>query len=243
MYFPPGKAGNVLRGALGTISTAFNPKRANLPSGLAEPPRPFVLRASHLDGKRFGPGETFAFEVNVFDLLRTADGDTRPGCLAIRAYGARTPRGACGTPAAYGYHYCRSGSSWGHRGRNRTPDHRAVPHAYGLEGNSLTDRGAVRDSVCQGQRPHQHSAQSLWRGTVAGRFQGALDARRSGSNHRDAISDTTTSPAAVRARALFTKSAVSRERRSTKEMSRNFFPGCGQRGGPAWADIRYGEME
>jgi hypothetical protein len=68
VYFPPGKAGNVLRGALGTISAAFNPKRPNLPSGLAEPPRPLVLRASHLDGKRFGPGETFAFEVNVFDL-------------------------------------------------------------------------------------------------------------------------------------------------------------------------------
>lgn len=39
-----------------------------LPSGLADPPKPFVLRASHLDGRRFGPGETFAFDVNLFDL-------------------------------------------------------------------------------------------------------------------------------------------------------------------------------
>jgi hypothetical protein len=68
VYFPRGKAGNVLRGALGPISTAFKSKRPNLPSGLAEPPRPFVLRASHLDGKCFGPGEMFSFEMNVFDL-------------------------------------------------------------------------------------------------------------------------------------------------------------------------------
>ena len=68
VYFPPGKAGNVLRGALGTISTAFRPQSANLPSGLAETPRPFVLRAAHLDGRRFGPGEKFSFDVNIFDL-------------------------------------------------------------------------------------------------------------------------------------------------------------------------------
>ncbi len=38
------------------------------PSGLKEPPRPFVLRASHLDGRRFEPGESFAVDVHVFDL-------------------------------------------------------------------------------------------------------------------------------------------------------------------------------
>lgn len=31
-------------------------------------PRPFVLRAAHLDAKRFAPGETFSLDVNVFDL-------------------------------------------------------------------------------------------------------------------------------------------------------------------------------
>lgn len=60
VYFPPGKAGNVLRGALGE----------SRPSGLAERPRPFVLRAAHLDGKRFGPGETFSLDLHVFDLRR-----------------------------------------------------------------------------------------------------------------------------------------------------------------------------
>ncbi len=65
VYFPPGKAGNVVRGALGTIPIDL---QAKLPSGLAEPPKPFVLRASHLDGRRFGPGDTFSLDVNIFDL-------------------------------------------------------------------------------------------------------------------------------------------------------------------------------
>jgi hypothetical protein len=68
VYFPAGKAGNVLRGALGRIAVPIEPNIAKLPSGLLEPPRPFVLRASHLDGKRFVPGEAFSFGVNIFDL-------------------------------------------------------------------------------------------------------------------------------------------------------------------------------
>jgi CRISPR-associated endoribonuclease Cas6 len=67
VYFPPGKAGNVLRGALGTAVTGEPSAR---PSGLADPPRPFVLRAGPLDGKRFGPGETFSLDLHVFDLRR-----------------------------------------------------------------------------------------------------------------------------------------------------------------------------
>jgi hypothetical protein len=58
VYFPPDKAGNVLRGALG-ISPGFADMAA---------PRPFVLRAAKLDGQRFAPGETFSIDVNVFDL-------------------------------------------------------------------------------------------------------------------------------------------------------------------------------
>jgi len=72
VYFPPGKAGNVLRGALGTtlrFEDVSAPESA-CPSGLADPPRPFVFRAAHLDGKRFEPGETFSLDVNVFDLRR-----------------------------------------------------------------------------------------------------------------------------------------------------------------------------
>jgi CRISPR-associated endoribonuclease Cas6 len=72
VYFPPGKASNILRGALGTTLRldAGGPLELNRPSGLKEPPRPFVLRAAHLDGKRMKAGETFFLDVNVFDLRK-----------------------------------------------------------------------------------------------------------------------------------------------------------------------------
>lgn len=69
VYFPPEKAANVLRGALGRLLNLQNPPSAlsARPSGLADPPRPFVFRAAHLNGKRFEPGETFGLDVHVFD--------------------------------------------------------------------------------------------------------------------------------------------------------------------------------
>jgi CRISPR-associated endoribonuclease Cas6 len=75
IHFPMGKAGNVLRGAFGAacVETAayariFAPESAAGPSGLADPPRPFVFRARHLDGRDVEAGEAFHFEVNLFDL-------------------------------------------------------------------------------------------------------------------------------------------------------------------------------
>jgi CRISPR-associated endoribonuclease Cas6 len=68
VYFPPGKAGNVLRGALGGVLAACASVSVRRPSGLKESPRPFVLRVAHLDGKRFEPGELFGVDVHVFDL-------------------------------------------------------------------------------------------------------------------------------------------------------------------------------
>jgi CRISPR-associated endoribonuclease Cas6 len=38
------------------------------PSGLADWPRPFVLRVAHLDRQAIGPGESFWFDVNVFEM-------------------------------------------------------------------------------------------------------------------------------------------------------------------------------
>lgn len=38
------------------------------PSGLADPPKPFVFRAAHLDGKTFRPGDVFGVGVHIFDL-------------------------------------------------------------------------------------------------------------------------------------------------------------------------------
>ncbi len=72
IQFPEGRAGNVLRGALGWIlrdtpdyEKLFAPI-ASGPSGLRNPPRPFVFRAANLNGGTVAPGERFQFQINVF---------------------------------------------------------------------------------------------------------------------------------------------------------------------------------
>jgi hypothetical protein len=78
--FPPGLSANVLRGALGThlleadaptaYRSLFQPGGGGVPSGLADWPRPFVLRCAHLDGATFAPGTPFFFDAHVFELRR-----------------------------------------------------------------------------------------------------------------------------------------------------------------------------
>lgn len=89
IHFPTGKAANVLRGALGMAlprvggeagARLFDPAPPAGPSGLADPPRPFVLRARPLDGRSLRPGERFEVGVNLFapnarDLLARAFDD------------------------------------------------------------------------------------------------------------------------------------------------------------------------
>jgi len=80
IYFPNGKPANLLRGTLGArlhgdpddYRKIFDPNLSNGPSGMADPPRPFVFRARNLDGRTVTAGETFDFSVNLFDL-RIAD--------------------------------------------------------------------------------------------------------------------------------------------------------------------------
>ncbi len=97
LYFPRGKAANVLRGALGVIfrrtacapecpgaracdrrdsclyASIFEPvANAEGPSGLADRPRPFVFRARHLDGATIGAGQAFHFDLNLFLLEQSA---------------------------------------------------------------------------------------------------------------------------------------------------------------------------
>jgi hypothetical protein len=92
IHFAEGKSANTLRGAFGTIfrriacvpqcteagvcelrancpyARLFEPRAiAEGPSGLADWPRPFVFRATHLDGRTFAPGATFHFDLNLFD--------------------------------------------------------------------------------------------------------------------------------------------------------------------------------
>ncbi|HTS50126.1 MAG TPA: CRISPR system precrRNA processing endoribonuclease RAMP protein Cas6 [Bryobacteraceae bacterium] len=50
----------------------FEPAGLRGPSGLADPPRPFVLRVAHLAGRSVTPGEQFCFNVNFFDTRRPA---------------------------------------------------------------------------------------------------------------------------------------------------------------------------
>ncbi len=74
-------AANMLRGVFGyalrEIATdeefkrIFAPAAAGRhPSGLADLPRPFVFRSSHLNGITIDPGECFHFDVHVFEVRR-----------------------------------------------------------------------------------------------------------------------------------------------------------------------------
>jgi len=94
VYFPPGKSGNIVRGAFGSMfrqlvcvdrchdertceqratcayARIFEPvaPTAEGPSGLHDWPRPFVFRAAHLDGATIEPGRKFSFDVHLFDM-------------------------------------------------------------------------------------------------------------------------------------------------------------------------------
>jgi hypothetical protein len=67
VYFPSQKAGNVLRGALWPAVSRLSMPDLPRPSGLVSPPRPFVIRAAHLDGRCFEPGESFSLDLHLFD--------------------------------------------------------------------------------------------------------------------------------------------------------------------------------
>jgi hypothetical protein len=96
--FPAGMPGNIIRGAFGSAlrriacvpecpghagcdvrrcelrmdcayARIFEPaSKANGPSGLSDWPRPFALRAAHLDSLVVEPGQRFWFDVNLFDM-------------------------------------------------------------------------------------------------------------------------------------------------------------------------------
>jgi hypothetical protein len=93
LHFPPGKSSNLLRGAFGSIfrriacvphcndahtceirascpyARMFEPSALVAgPSGLADWPRPFVFRATHLDGRTINASESFSFDLNLFDM-------------------------------------------------------------------------------------------------------------------------------------------------------------------------------
>ena len=96
LRFPPYKAANLLRGALGTIlpASVFAPKAGRTgPSGLEDQPRPFVFRAAHLDGTSISPGQPFHFDLNVFDQLLEVRGQLVEAVTGIVRRGIGPGRG------------------------------------------------------------------------------------------------------------------------------------------------------
>jgi len=79
----PATAANLFRGEFGRILHAqpeayqriFAPSGSSGPSGLADRPRPFVLRARHLDAASVSAGAPFHFDLNFFDMRAGATAD------------------------------------------------------------------------------------------------------------------------------------------------------------------------
>jgi hypothetical protein len=95
VHFPPGESANLLRGRLGKAlmeasaadyARLFAPRREHGPSGLHDPPRPFVLRVAHLEGAHVPAGGGFEIGVNLFDT-RVAAPDSMSAAIsaAVRA--------------------------------------------------------------------------------------------------------------------------------------------------------------
>ncbi|MEN6603075.1 MAG: CRISPR system precrRNA processing endoribonuclease RAMP protein Cas6, partial [Bryobacteraceae bacterium] len=73
LHFARGMPANVIRGFLGASLFAtpayarlFAPRNESGPSGFRDAPRPFVLRAAHLDGVTVSRGEPFYVDVHLF---------------------------------------------------------------------------------------------------------------------------------------------------------------------------------
>ncbi len=73
MHFPPGETANLFRGQFGKIlyrhdpaayARLFAPVAEGGPSGLHDPPRPFVLRVRHLEGATL---DKFHIGINLFE--------------------------------------------------------------------------------------------------------------------------------------------------------------------------------
>lgn len=116
--FPPGKSANVVRGAFGmvlrdtaapaTYQRLFEPGSAlttpaarppallNAPSGLADWPRPFVVRATHLDGLTIAAGSGFFFDMHVFECREPVLAHFRPAFAEFARKGIGVGRGLAG---------------------------------------------------------------------------------------------------------------------------------------------------
>lgn len=105
VHFRAGRGANLLRGGLGAVlhdtapsdyARLFTPGApgGGSPSGLSDWPRPFVIRAAHLDGVSVPTGGGLYFDVHIFDLHPDAPGRFRAAFerLAVRGLGAERAR-------------------------------------------------------------------------------------------------------------------------------------------------------
>jgi hypothetical protein len=83
VHFPPGETANLFRGQFGKVlyrrdpvlfARFFAPVAQGGPSGLHDPPRPFVVRVRHLDGAALDP---FHLGLNLFETNRPDVGAIR----------------------------------------------------------------------------------------------------------------------------------------------------------------------
>lgn len=65
LWFSQGKAGNTLRGALGQANLLATDRAHS--ERFTTAPKPFVIRAAHLDGKYLTHAEPFWFDLHLFD--------------------------------------------------------------------------------------------------------------------------------------------------------------------------------
>lgn len=105
LHFPQGKSANVVRGAFGTVlhdavppevyARLFEPGATlgPAPSGLADWPRPFVLRVAHLDGLIIPVGEALYLDAHVFDLHQPALAHFRAALARLAEKGLGPGRG------------------------------------------------------------------------------------------------------------------------------------------------------
>jgi hypothetical protein len=105
VHFPLGKSANVVRGAFGTVlrdavppevyARLFEPGSSlgAAPSGLADWPRPFVLRVAHLDGLTVSAGDSFYLDAHVFDLHQPTLGHFRAALSRLADKGLGPGRG------------------------------------------------------------------------------------------------------------------------------------------------------
>jgi hypothetical protein len=124
VHFPRGSAANAFRGAFGHVfrciacrpdcpgartcafreqcsyARLFEPACLDGPSGLADAPRPFVIRAEAIDGHGYTPGESFSIGIHVFDRERAPLEYFESAFAALAAEGVGAERGRVSLSAA-----------------------------------------------------------------------------------------------------------------------------------------------